>query len=183
MHFDEFLFVCVHFVRHVWNRRNDIHIEFAIETLLNDFHMQESQKTASEAESECCGRFRLESQRCIVELQLFDGLAQFFVIIGIDRIEAGKDHWLGFLESFNTSCAGVVDLGNGITHPDFSGDFNSGNDIADIAGRKFFLRFKPHSECTDFIGVVLFSGTDELNKVIRFHRTVFNAEIGNDATE
>ena len=37
--------------RHVGHRGDDVHVEFAIKTFLHDFHVQQAQKTATEAET------------------------------------------------------------------------------------------------------------------------------------
>ena len=73
----------VHLVHPVDNRRccgNQIERELPLEPLLNDFHVQQTEKTAAEAESQGKRRFRLIGERRIVQLQLCQGIAQLFIL-------------------------------------------------------------------------------------------------------
>src|SRR4051812_49254708 len=50
----------LHLIDDSWRRRDEREIEFALETLLNDLHMEETEVSAAEAEAERSGAFRLE---------------------------------------------------------------------------------------------------------------------------
>ena len=54
------------YVRH---RGDDVHIEFAIQTLLHDLHVQQAKESAAKTEAQRHGTLRLEGQRSIVQLQ------------------------------------------------------------------------------------------------------------------
>src|SRR5262249_33926928 len=47
--------------------RDQIEIEFARQTLLNDFQMQKAEETAAKTETKCCRGFHLVREACIVE--------------------------------------------------------------------------------------------------------------------
>lgn len=51
------------------DRGNHIHIKLTIQTLLNNFHMQHAQETATKTKAQRCRRFCLKSQRRIVQLK------------------------------------------------------------------------------------------------------------------
>ena len=51
-------------------RRDDVEIEFALDALLHDLHMQQPQKAAAEAKPERDGVVRLKGERRVVELEL-----------------------------------------------------------------------------------------------------------------
>ncbi len=50
MHFLAVALLVVNQIRNVGHSGDDIHIELPVETLLNDFHMEQSQETAPETE-------------------------------------------------------------------------------------------------------------------------------------
>ena len=61
-------------------RRDEVEVELALEAFLNDLHMQHAEKAAPEAEAERDRRLRLERERGIVELELFERVAQVGVL-------------------------------------------------------------------------------------------------------
>ena len=61
--------------------------------------MQQAQEAAAETEAQRLRHFRFVVQGGVVESQLFQRLAQGIVLIGLDRIQAGKDLRLDFLEA------------------------------------------------------------------------------------
>ena len=71
----------VNHIRHIRYRGYDIHIEFAVKPLLNNFHVQQSQEPAPETKSECYGTFGRECKRSVVELQLLERRTQVFEIL------------------------------------------------------------------------------------------------------
>ena len=68
--------------------------------------MQEAQEAAAETESQRLRYFRLVVKRCVVELELVQGVPQCFVLIGLDRVEAGKHLRLHVLEARQRSGRG-----------------------------------------------------------------------------
>ena len=56
-------------VRDVRDGGDDIHIELAIQPLLDDLHVQETEESAAETKAQRHRRLRLEGERSIVELQ------------------------------------------------------------------------------------------------------------------
>ena len=73
-------------VRHVGHGRDDIHVEFAVQTLLNDLHVQQTEKSAAESESQRQRALGFERQRSVVQLQLLERCAQVFVLVGLHRV-------------------------------------------------------------------------------------------------
>ena len=61
--------------------------------------MQEAEEAATEAEAERGRRFRLESQRGIVELKLLQRGTQILEVLRLNRINTREHHRLHFLES------------------------------------------------------------------------------------
>ena len=94
-------------VRHVGHGRDDVHVEFAVEALLNDLHVEQSEETAAESESQRQRTLRLECQRRVVQLEFLQRRAQVFVLVGFDGIDAREDHRLHVLESGDRFPCGV----------------------------------------------------------------------------
>ena len=59
-------------VRDVGHGGDNVHVELAVETLLNNLHVEKSEEAAAEAEAECQRTLGLEGERCVVEFQLFE---------------------------------------------------------------------------------------------------------------
>ena len=95
------------FIGYVRDGRDDVHVEFAVEAFLDDLHVQQSEKSAAEAEAQRQRTFGLERERGIVELQFFERSPQVFVLVGFDGIDAREDHWLHVLESGDRFPRGV----------------------------------------------------------------------------
>ena len=103
-------------VTHVGHGGDDIHVELTVEALLHNLHVQQSEEAAAKAESEGNRRLRREGQRGIVELQFLQRRAQVFVVLRLNRINAGKHHRLHFLKALDGFLAGARHMGDGIAH-------------------------------------------------------------------
>ena len=55
---------------------NQIQVELSFQTLLDNLHVQQSQKSAAESKAQRLGGLRLKGQRSVVELQLVQRVAQ-----------------------------------------------------------------------------------------------------------
>ena len=88
-----------HLVHHGRRGGDQVHVEFALQPLLHDFHVQQAEEAAAEAEAERLRHFRLVLQRGVVQLQLFQRVAQRVVLVRLDREQAGEHLRLHFLEA------------------------------------------------------------------------------------
>ena len=52
-----------HFINHARTRGDDVHVVFAAQPLLNDFHVQQPEKSAAKTETERDGTFRRVDKR------------------------------------------------------------------------------------------------------------------------
>ena len=87
---------------------HDLDTTLAFKTLLDDLHVEQTEKTASIAESQCFRMLNLEGEGGVIELKLLDGFAQGLEI-GLSAralvaacggwIEITEDHLLWFLVS------------------------------------------------------------------------------------
>ena len=65
----------------------------------DDLHVQQAEEAAAKAEAERDGVFRLVEKGGVVQLQLAEGVAQHFVVAGLDGKKAGEDHGFDGLEA------------------------------------------------------------------------------------
>ena len=98
----------VYAITYVWHGGDNIHVEFASEAFLYNFHVEQAEEAAAKAESESCRRLGGEGERCVVELKFFERRAQVFEFFGFDGVYAGEYHRFNFLEAFDRIFAGVV---------------------------------------------------------------------------
>src|SRR4029077_15697435 len=78
---------------------DEVHVVFALEPFLHDIHVQETEEAAAEAEAQRLRYLGLVMQRRVVQLQFLQRVAQRFVLVGLDRIQAREDLRLDFLEA------------------------------------------------------------------------------------
>ena len=73
--------------------------ELALQTLLNDFHVQQPEETTAETESKSDGTLRLEKERRIIQPQFFQRLAQAGMLVRVHRVESGEYHRLDLFKA------------------------------------------------------------------------------------
>ena len=61
----------VYAITYVWHGGDNIHVEFASEAFLYNFHVEQAEEAAAESEAESCGAFGLECERGVIELKFF----------------------------------------------------------------------------------------------------------------
>ena len=183
VHFLHLALLVVHLVRYVRHGSDYVHIELAVETFLYDFHMEQAQETATETEAQRYRRFWHESQRSIVQLQLFKRCTEVFVIFRINRIKTGKHHRLHFFETGDSLLTRTGNVGNGIPYLYFLRSLDTRNDITYVTGTELVTWYHVHLEDPDFVGIIFLAGIEELHLVTFADHTVFYLEISNDTTE
>ena len=124
----------VDLVAHAGGGGDEIEIELALETLLNDLHVKQTEEAAAETEAECDGAFGLEEKRGIVEAKFFEGFAQLRVRVGIDGVEPGEDHGLDFFEAGQSFEGGMGVVGDGVADLGVGDVLDVGDDEADFSG-------------------------------------------------
>ena len=105
-----------HFVYHVGRGDDDGLIELPLQAFLHDLHMQQPQKAAAEAKAQGRGGLRLIDQRGVVQHQLLQGDAQVLEVLGIHRVDPGKDHWLHLAVAGQRLGSGFLGVGHSVAH-------------------------------------------------------------------
>ena len=113
---------------------DEIEIEFPLQTLLNDLHVEKPQKAAAEAEAQGSGGFRLIGKGSVIELQLFQCLPQIGIFGAIGRVDAAEHHGIDAAVAGKRCGSGVFGTGDGIAHTGIGNGFDAGGEIANLAG-------------------------------------------------
>ena len=170
-------------VRDVGHGGDDVHVELAVETLLDDLHVQQSEESAAEAEAERQRALRFEGQRGVVELQLFERGAQILVLVGYDGIDACEDHGLDVLEAGDRLAAGARHRRDGIADLHLGRVLDARTDVAHVARADLVARRHFEFEHPHLVGVVFSAGVDEFDVLALADRAVEDTEIGDDTPE
>ena len=181
VHLDQRVVLVVDIVTHVRHRGDHIHVELAIETLLHDFHVQQSEETAAETEAQGHRRFGLEGERGVVELELFERSAEQFEVFRFDGVDTGENHRLHLFEARNGLGAGAFHRSDCVAHLDFGGRFDTAHDVAHVAAAQGLSRREIHLQHAHFVGLILAFGVHEEHVLAALDRTVYDFEVGDDA--
>ncbi len=135
--FDQFAVGFGDLVAHAGRGGDEVEVEFALQALLNDFHVEQAEKAAAEAEAQGDGTFRLEEKRGIVEAKFFEGFAQLRVLVRVDGVDAGEHHGLDFFKAGQRLDGGIVVFGDGVADLGVGDILDIGDEEADFAGAQF----------------------------------------------
>ncbi len=89
----------VYEIGYVGDGGDDVHVELAVQAFLHYLHVEQTEKSAAEAEAQGGGRLGREAQGGIVELEFLERGAQVFKLLRLDGVDAGEDHRFDFLEA------------------------------------------------------------------------------------
>ena len=112
----------------------------ALKPLLNDFHVQHSEEAAAEAEAEGDGAFRLEGQAGVVELELFQRVAQIGVLAAVLGVDAAVDHRAHLAVAGQRLARGVLRACHGVADLRFMNVLDAGGEVADLTGLELLRR-------------------------------------------
>jgi len=115
-HLDEGAVPQYHLIDHRGSGGNQVLVEFPLQALLHDFHVQEPEEATAEAEPQGLGDFRFKLQGGVVELELFQGFPQGVVLVGFHRIESGENLGFDFFETGQRRGSGTIRQGDRIPH-------------------------------------------------------------------
>ena len=135
-------------------RRDQVHVVLALEPLLHDVHVQEAEEAAAEAEAQRLRDFGLVVQRRVVELELFERVAQRLVLVRLDGIESGEHLRLHLLEPRERRGRRTRRERHRVAHLRGVDLLDPGDDEADLARRQRIARHRLRREHADLLAVV-----------------------------
>src|SRR5664279_3334235 len=121
-------------VSHPGSGSNQVEIVFALQPLLDDLHVQQTQETAAETKAQRHRAFRLEEEGRIVEPQFFQGFPQKRVFVRIYGVQPGENHGLQFLETRQRFDGGMVIVGDGVADLAIGNGLDGGGQETYFAG-------------------------------------------------
>ena len=113
---------------------HQVQVEFPLQPLLNDLHVQHSQKAAAEAEAQRHGGFRLKRQRRIVELQLLQRIPQIGVLAAVLGVDAAVDHRAHLAVARQRFARGMLDACDRVADLRLMHVLDACGEVADLTG-------------------------------------------------
>ena len=165
-----------------WRGRDEVEVVLALEALLDDLHVQKAEEAAAEAEAERHGGFRLKGQRGVVELQLFERVAQVGVVRAVRRVNAAEHHRLHRAVARQRLFRGVVHPRDRIADARLAHVLDRRRDVADLARRKAVRRLeRGRAQVAALDDRKLAADRHHADRVARVHAALLDAHIGDDA--
>ncbi len=161
---------------------NQIQIIFPLQPFLDNFQMQQPQKTAAVTKPQSDGGFGLKLKGGVVKLQFFQRIPQIRIFRPVGRIHAAVHHGIHFFISGKRFVAGSLIIGNGIPHCRILYVFDGCGDIAYHSRGKLFAGNKlSGSEITDFNDFRNSTGSHHADRRSLFNRSLHNPAENNYA--
>ena len=166
----------------VRGRRDEVEVIFALETLENDLHVQQTKEAAAEAEAEGDGIFLRVAHRGVVQLQFFQRVTQIAVFRAVRRVHAGEDHRLRLMVARKRLGCRIFHARDGVAHAGVGDSLDGGCEISDLAraetfGRDHALRV----QISDLHDLVDCAGGHHADIHAGIHRAVHDAQIDDRA--
>src|SRR6056297_2356066 len=124
--------------RHPVNNRggcgNQLNIEFALQSFLNNLHVEKTKKTTTKAKPQSKGVFRFKGKGGIIQTQFFQGVAQGIVLTTVNGIKTRKYHRFNHLVARQSLYCRLMMMGQGITDLGVFNHLDAGNDEPYFAG-------------------------------------------------
>ena len=144
-----------HPVENAGRGRDEVHAELALETLLDDLHVEQPEEAAPKAEAERRRGLRLEEERRVVQPQLLQRVAQLRILAAFDRVQTGEDHRFADLEAGERFRRGARRLGDRVPDLRVRDGLDSGEDESNLADAKLLDHRRLGREHADLIDDVL----------------------------
>ena len=134
IHLDQGAVGLIHMINNGGEGGDQVQIELPLQPLLDDLHMEHTQKAAAEAEAQGHGAFRLEGQGGIVELELFQGVPEVRILAAVLGVNAAVDHGLGGTVARQRLRGGIFRVGDGVAHLGVLDGLDGGGEVAHLPG-------------------------------------------------
>ena len=179
---DDCFFVgCFHFAGHAGRGDDNFGVVLAFKALLHDFHMQESEESAAQAEAEGGGFFGFKTEGGVVQAEFFGGGSQALEVVWRGGKQRGEDMRLGFLKAGQGGFCRGVGAGEGVADAGGGQVFQSGGDIADFPGGEGLAGFGLGGEDADGVAFAAGAGGHKAGAVAAVELSVDHADEDDDA--
>ena len=162
---------------------HQIQIVFSLQSLLNDFQVEQSKESTTESKSKCQRSLRLKIKCRIVELQLFQCISQIRILGAVCRIHSTVNHGIYLLVTRKRLCCRSGRIRNRITYACVFYIFQTGSEITYHSGRKLFTRNKlTCAKISYFHHISLCSRSHHLNRCPLSDTPFFNSTEYNNSS-
>ena len=127
-------------------RGDEVEVELALETLLDDLHVEQAEEPAAEPEPEGDRALRLVGDARVVEVELLERVAQQRVVLAGQRVEAGEDEALGGLVAGQRLARRVGRGRDRVADLGVPDALEPGRDVADLTGHELRHRHELRPE-------------------------------------
>ena len=158
-------------------RSNQLQVEFTLEALLHDFHVQEAEEAAAEAEAKGGRRLRLKGEARVVEVQLLKRLTQGWVVFAAQRIESGEDERQCHLVARERFCGGARLRCDGVTNTRIAHALQPSCDVADLAGDQLLHRHMLRSEVAELHWNTGHARAHHQNRIARLESPLLDSDV------
>ena len=169
------------FVGHVGRGLHEIQIGFALEPLLDDFHVQQPQKSAAEAEAQRIARLGLELEAGVVDAQLVQLFAQLFEILAVRRIQPAVHHALRRPIAGQRLGRVVAGHAHRVAHVNLAQRLDIADQVAHLPGLQLVARAALRHELPQLEHVVGRGRLEKANLLSFAHGAVHDPHIGDRA--
>ncbi len=162
-------------------RGHELKIELPLEALLDDLHMQHAQEAAAEAEAEGDGALRLKAQGSVVELELFQRVAQIRVLGAVLGVDPAEDHRTRGAVAGQGLGGRAQRSGDGVAHLRVGYVLDARREIADVARGKLAAGVEADgAQMPQFHNLVFRAGGHEQDLVLASQSPVDHAHEDDD---
>ncbi len=129
-------------VRHVRRGLHQVDIGFVLQPLLDDLHVQQSEKSAAKAEAERIARLGLELEARIVDRQTLERVTQFAEVLAVTRKQTAVNHPLGAWVSGQRFRGIVARDTDRVANVNIADALDVADQVADLARLQFVARLR-----------------------------------------
>ena len=163
-------------------RRDEVEVELALQPLLNDLHVEHAEKAAAEAEAQRHGALRLEGEGGVVELELFQRVAQVGVLGAVLGVDAAVDHAARRTVARQRLGGGILHARDRVAHAGVVHVLDAGREVADVAAAELVAGIEPdRAQVADLEDLVLRAGGHEADLHVAPDRALHHAHEDDDA--
>ena len=161
---------------------DQVQVEFPLQPLLDDLHVEHAQKAAAEPKAQGNGGLGFEGQGGVVELELIQGIPQIRIFGAVLGVDAAEDHGLGRPIAGEGGCRGTVGAGDGVTHLSVLYVLDRGGEPAHLTGGELLAGV--HAQGAEIPAVqhlIAGTGGHHFDPHALFQRALHHPEIDDDA--
>jgi len=162
------------------HRRHELEVVLALEALAHDVHVQQAQEPAAEAEAERVRGLGLPGQRCVVEGELLQRVAQVGVVVRVDGEQPAEHHGLDVPVARQGLVRGVRLGGQRVADAQAGDVLDPRDEVAHLAGAELVRRGLRGGEEADVVDLGLRRRRHGVDGLALGELAVHDPDVGDD---